>query len=102
MSRAGGGATLNTGINVDKLRDGWHHLVLTKAGPNLAFYLDGAFVKGTGGAGTTASIAPWHVMNNGAVADQYAAGRADDVAIYSRALEAREVLEHYRLGRGDA
>src|SRR3954470_15769407 len=35
MSRAGGGATLNTGINVQALRDGWHHLVLTKAGSNL-------------------------------------------------------------------
>jgi Concanavalin A-like lectin/glucanases superfamily len=102
MSRAGGGATLNTGINVGALRDGWHHLVLTKAGSNLAFYLDGRFVKGTGGAGNTASIAPWHVMNNGAVADQYTAGRADDVAIYNRALDAAEVSEHYRLGRGDA
>jgi hypothetical protein len=102
MSRAGGGATLNTGINVATLRNGWHHLVLTKAGPNLAFYLDGEFVKGTGGAGNTASLMPWHLMNNGAVPDQYTAGRADDVAIYSRALDAREVSEHYRLGRGDA
>jgi hypothetical protein len=102
MSRAGGGATLNTGINVDRLRDGWHHLVLTKTGPNLAFYLDGAFVKGAGGAGNAASMAPWHVMNNGAVVDQYAAGRADEVAIYSSALKPRDVLEHYEIGRGDA
>jgi hypothetical protein len=101
MSRAGGGATLNTGVDADRLRDGWHHLVLTKAGPNLAFYVDGELVKTAAGAGNTASLMPWHVMNNGAVPDQYSAGRADDVAIYGRALDPAEVLAHYRLGRGD-
>jgi hypothetical protein len=75
---------------------------LTKAGPTLAFYLDGEFVKSTAGAGNTASIGPWHLMNNGAVPDQFTTGEADDVAIYGRALDAGEVREHYRLGRGDA
>jgi hypothetical protein len=103
MSGRAAGRTLSTGIDVaTKVRGGWHHLVLTKAGPNLAFYFDGAFVAGTGGAGNAASVAPWHVMNNGTFAEQYAQGRADEVAIYDRALTATEIAAHYGLGRGDA
>ena len=100
-SRAAG-RTFSTGIDVRALRDGWHHLVLTKDGPNLAFYLDGVQVATATGAGSTASAAPWHVMNNGTVADQFARGRADEVAIYTRALAPSDVTTHYELGRGDA
>jgi concanavalin A-like lectin/glucanase superfamily protein len=97
------GRTFSTGIDAaTKIRGGWHHLVLTKAGPNLAFYLDGAYVAGIGGAGNAASLAPWHVMNNGLFAEQYAQGRADEVAIYNRALTPAEIASHYRLGRDDA
>jgi hypothetical protein len=81
------------------MRDGWHHVVLTKAGANLAFYLDGVFIAGIGGAGNAASVAPWHLMNNGTFAEQYAEGRADEIAIYDRALDAAEIAAHFRLGR---
>jgi hypothetical protein len=66
----------------------------------VSLYVDGELVRSqeftTEGAD---SVAPWHVMNNGAVSDQYSAGRADDVAIYAVALTAAQVGEHYRLGR---
>lgn len=101
MTRAAG-RTLDTGVAVASLRNGWHHLVLTKAGPQLTFFLDGRQTATTGGAANTASAAPWHVMNNGTFSEQYARGHADEVAVYTRALDPRDVADHFALGRGDA
>jgi hypothetical protein len=94
------GRTVTTSVPVTRLRDGWHLVTLTKAGATLAFYLDGAFAAGIGGAANTASVAPWHVMNNGTIAEQYAQGRADEIAVYDRALTADEVAAHFRVGHG--
>jgi hypothetical protein len=102
-----GGLVVNSTLDIAAVRDGWHQLVLTKGRspananrPLVSLYLDGELVRSqeftTEGA---SSVAPWHVMNNGAVSDQYSEGRADDVAIYDVALTADEVREHYRLGR---
>jgi len=94
------GRTVTTTLPVaTRMRDGWHHVVLTKAGANLAFYLDGVFIAGIGGAGNAASVVPWHLMNNGTFAEQYAEGRADEIAFYDRALDAAEIAAHFRLGR---
>ena len=94
------GRTVTTTLPVaTRMRDGWHHVVLTKAGANLAFYLDGGLIAGVGGAGNAASVAPWHLMNNGTFAEQYAEGRADEIAFYDRALDAAEIAAHFRLGR---
>ena len=38
-----------------------------------------------------AAVAPWHVMNNGAVSEQYSRGRADEVAIHTRALTPEQI-----------
>jgi hypothetical protein len=100
-----GGLPVNSTLDIAAVRGGWHQLVLTKARtpadrPLVSLYVDGELVRSqefaTEGA---SSVAPWHVMNNGAVSDQYSEGRADDVAIYDVALTAGEVREHYRLGR---
>jgi hypothetical protein len=42
---------------------------------------------------------PWHVMRNGTYT-QFAAGNADEVAIYRTALDATTIARHYRLGAG--
>jgi hypothetical protein len=81
------------------LAGSWHHLALTKAGATVTCFLDGEPVASIGGAANTASVAPWHVMNNGAVSEQYTRGRADEIAIYGRPLGEDEVRAHYRLGR---
>ena len=74
------------GHHVDKLRDGWHHLVLTKAGPNLAFYLDGVRSPRAPAAparGVGRAVAR-HEQRD--VRRPVRGGRADEVAIYDRAL----------------
>jgi hypothetical protein len=98
-----GGTQVATGRSTASVRDGWHHIVLTAAGGATAWYLDGApAVTTAAGAGTAAAALPWHVMGNGSVATQRTRGRADELAIYGRALTASEVADHFRAGRGVA
>ena len=46
-----GGTNFITSRTVASLRDGWHHLVATKDGGAVAFYLDGALLHSGSGAG---------------------------------------------------
>jgi CSLREA domain-containing protein len=91
------GVTYSTGITTASLRGGWHHVVLTKTGSNVAFYIDGHQVHSASGAPNTAPVTPWHLMRNGNHS-QFSAGRADEVAVYSSALSAATVQQHYSLG----
>jgi concanavalin A-like lectin/glucanase superfamily protein len=86
-------------VPVASLTDDWHHLAVTKAGGTVGCYLDGRPVASIDGVPNTASVAPWHVMNNGTVSEQYSRGRADEIAIYARALTADAIDAHYRAGR---
>ncbi|MEA2364911.1 MAG: hypothetical protein QOI32_423 [Thermoleophilaceae bacterium] len=90
-----GGQNFNTGQPVGTVRDGeWHHLVATLAGTTGRLYVDGEpFHSGTGSGGD-ASTGPWHVMKNGGHS-VYANGEADEIALYTRALDAGEVASHY-------
>ena len=81
---------------------GWHHLALTRSGGTLTCYFDGEAVASATGlteANAPAGVPPWHVMNNGAVSEQYSRGSADEIAIHSRALTAAEIDALYRAGR---
>ena len=90
-----------TSASIGSVRDGaWHHLALTKNGGTTALYVDGALVHTEGGASNRASTAPWHVMRHGQEA-LYAAGRADEIAMYETPLSARAIKGHYDVGRGD-
>jgi BNR repeat-containing family member/Concanavalin A-like lectin/glucanases superfamily/PKD domain len=94
-----GGTGFITNVDTDAVRDGsWHHLVATKEGGTAALYLDGARVHSGTGAGSTHASLPWHVMRNGSNA-VYTQGEADEVALYSRALSAAEVKQHYDVAR---
>jgi len=98
-----GGTQVATGRSTASVRDGWHHVVLSVSAGATAWYLDGAPVVTTAaGAGTAPAALPWHVMGNGSVATQRTRGRADEVAIYGRALTASEVADHFRAGRAVA
>ncbi len=95
-----GGTSYYTGRTTASVRDGqWHHIVATKDGPSVAFYLDGQPVHGGTGAGSTAPTMSWHVMRNGSYA-QFTQGQADEVAVYNGALSAATVQQHYNAGKG--
>jgi len=92
------GQTFSTGRSTSSLRDGrWHHIVVTKGGPTVAFYLDGQLVHTGTGAPDTASSGAWHLMRNGGYTN-YTAGLADEFAIYTVALSGTTVQEHYAVG----
>lgn len=94
-----GGTSFNTGQPLTLVQNGWHHLALTKNGAAVTLYLDGQPLHSAGGAGSAAAAMPWHVMRNGTYA-QYAQGGADEVAVYSVALDGATIARHYRLGAG--
>ena len=73
--------------------------MLTKNGRDVAFYIDGALVHTGTGAPNTPALAPWHVMRNGTYST-YSSGVADEIALYSSALSAATVKQHFDAGRG--
>ncbi|HEX6584325.1 MAG TPA: BNR-4 repeat-containing protein [Thermoleophilaceae bacterium] len=95
-----GGQGFNTGLPIATVRDGvWHHVVATKSGTAAALYVDGAVVHSSPtGAGSQLAVGPWHVMRNG-TNTVFSDGEADEIALYTRALSAGEVKDHYDLAR---
>ena len=93
-----GGQGFNTGQPIESVRNGeWHHIVATKNGSSVALYVDGAQVHtATNATESDDADSPWHVMRNG-TNDTYAAGEADELALYTRALSPAEVKAHYDL-----
>jgi glucose/arabinose dehydrogenase len=91
------GVTRITTVDTVSVQNGWHHFVLTKAGPTGSLYIDGVQVHTQGGHGSGAAIRPWHVMRNGVNA-KYTRGRADEIAFYNTALSAETIAQHYALG----
>jgi hypothetical protein len=93
-----GGQGFNTGQPIESVRNGdWHHVVATKSGSSVALYVDGAQVHtATNATDSDLAASPWHVMRNG-TNDAYAAGEADELALYTRALSPTEVKAHYDL-----
>jgi hypothetical protein len=98
-----GGTEVATGRLTTSVRGGWHHVVLTASAGSTAWYLDGMPIITAGPpAGAAAAALPWHVMGNGSVTTQRTLGRADEIAIYERPLDATEVQTHFLAGRGAA
>ena len=93
-----GGQGFNTGQPIESVRNGeWHHIVATKNGSSVALYVDGTQVHtATNATDSDPAASPWHVMRNG-TNDTYAAGEADELALYTRALSPAEVNAHYDL-----
>jgi hypothetical protein len=90
-----GGKTFTTSLDVSSVKGAWHHYAVTVSGGNTSFYLDGTLIHSGTGAGTGQAAMPWRLMHNGGFA-QFAAGLADEVAVYEAALSAASVQEHYR------
>jgi hypothetical protein len=94
-----GGANLVSSTPVASVRDGWHHLALTRDRDDVRLYLDGRRLAIPAiSPGSASSAAPWHVMRNGTSASQYTRGRADEVAVYDRPLTGADIRERVALG----
>jgi PKD repeat protein len=95
-----GGQGFNTGLPIDSVRDGeWHHIAASKSGVAAALYVDGEAVHSSStGAGSQTAVGPWHVMKNG-INQVFSGGEADEVALYTRALSASEIRDHYDLAK---
>jgi len=84
-----------------------YHVVGTYDGTNILLYIDGVWVITTAsGLTLPATTIPFLIgaqHDNGSVdtgAGNMSNGRVDEVAIYDRALDPDEILEHYNIGRG--
>jgi len=83
-----------------------HYVVATRDGSgNLMFYIDGVWdsthattPSTPSGSGEAATIGMEY--DPASAKSDYFDGRIDEVAIYTRALDPDEILEHYNIGRG--
>jgi hypothetical protein len=102
--------TDNTGIAVTgskTINDGqWHHIVAVRdeSQDQNRLYVDGQ-LDGTASFNYTAGFDATTTLGIGYMAytgtpDYFYDGRLDEIALYSRALAAAEILEHYNLGLG--
>ena len=78
-----------------------YYAAVTYDGTTLRLYIDGVFVVDdtpSGAIGDTSNILSLGYDEAGSAS--YFNGHIDEVAIYARALNPDEVLEHYNIGRG--
>lgn len=73
----------------------WNHVALVRAGRRAAVYLNGS-LELKGDAGPPSTGAAFHVGGRGSDRELTFEGKVDEVAIYSRALDLRDILRHYR------
>jgi lysophospholipase L1-like esterase len=71
----------------------YHHVVVTKSGPVVRLYLDGADVTGAVTNRTIGSVPSRLIIGAGA---GYFLGSLDEIAVYNHALPASAVLAHAR------
>jgi len=76
----------------------WYHLVGTYDGTNASFFVNGALIGTQAATGYLAN--PANALGMGQRADGYGFwdGNLDEVAIYTNALSAAQVLTHYQVG----
>ena len=76
----------------------WYHLVGTYDGTTAAFYVNGALIGSQAATGFLAN--PGNALGIGQRADGYGYwdGDLDEVAIYTNALSAAQILAHYEIG----
>jgi Concanavalin A-like lectin/glucanases superfamily len=88
----GGEVVASTGTVAN---NSWHHVVVTRAGPAVTFYIDGILSNST--TGTITPTGTGAVTSIGRRTDTFGffPGSLDDVAIYPTALTAPQIAAHY-------
>lgn len=103
-------ATMLTVASPNRVNDGrWHHTVGTLDDTGMRLYVDGKLVASRGDATRARAITGYWRLGGDRLtswparpASDFFAGAIDDVAIYDRALTAREVAAHYQAAKGVA
>jgi prepilin-type N-terminal cleavage/methylation domain-containing protein len=83
---------LTYATNID---NAWHHVVATYNGSSAKAYVDGVLVS-SGSASGSFSAGTLHIGNSGS--GEYYNGLIDEVRVYSAALTATEIQQHYAEG----
>lgn len=90
-----GNTSFDTTVNPTPYLDKWTHFVMTKSGGDVNFALDGQILHTGSGAANTASIMPWHIMQNGSLVTTCVKGLADEIRISSVARAADWIITEY-------
>lgn len=90
-----GGDAWSTGITLDEIAGGWHHVAVVRSADTMTSYLDGG-ARATGTWAYACGTGEGHLNlgAQGAVSSgSVYAGALDDVSVYARALNAAEVAQ---------
>ncbi len=92
----------NTITSTSKFNDGnWHYMVATQAADGMKLYVDGVLVGTNPQTAAQAYNGYWKVGGDTTWGPQpYFSGTIDEVAVYSTALTAAAVANHYAIGTG--
>ena len=98
----GNSPTLNATSNATGYNDGkWHNVVGTYDGTTIKIYVDGVNTGRYLWTGSVpASGSPFYIGRQTSATPQYLNGTVGDVAVYSKALTASQIANHYVLGVG--
>jgi RHS repeat-associated protein len=92
-----GSTAVNTSTTAVADTTSWHHVVATKSGTTVHLYIDGKDASGTTSNKTMANNTQPLVIGQDGTSSPFN-GTIDDVALYSSALNANQVSNHYLLG----
>ena len=91
----------NTITSANSYNNGqWHHVVATQSSDGMKMYVDGALVGTNPQTAAQNYTGYWRIGgdNTWSSSSPYFAGTLDEVAVYSTALSAQTVSNHYALG----
>jgi hypothetical protein len=88
--------SINTTTGISEVINKWVHFYATWNGATINLYRNGVLVKtASQTTGVGSNVFPTSIGANGAATDRFFPGYIDDVRIYNRALNAREIQQLY-------
>ncbi|WP_062005517.1 MULTISPECIES: LamG-like jellyroll fold domain-containing protein [Arthrobacter] len=81
----------------------WHHMVATQSSAGMVLYVDGSSVGTNPQSGAQNYAGYWRIGGDttwGGASSNYFKGELDEAAVYSTALSASTVAQHFQIGSG--